>query len=515
MRSDPEQMPVFRHGKARPIVLVQPRTAVHGSFVRMLPIGLLYAASKVVQAGHPVQILDARIAPATDERDLLRMISSDTLLVGMTVMSGASLLESIRLSRAVKARYPDLPIVWGGPHPTFSPRDDLREPFVDYVVRGYGSTPFYELVRTLGGGAEALPLERIPGLSWRDGHGRTHHTDVTPSFEFIDHRDIPYQLIPDLSAYRYFDSDDIVVPLYSSMGCPYRCAFCSSPALYATMTKKWQPYPAADIVDHIAMVRGKLGATMIYFIDDDSFVDLAHVDAILEGLRERGLQIKLGFRGARVNEILAMTDAFLDKLADAGVKALHIGAETGSDRLLTLMRKGITVEQTLEANRKLARHGNITALYNFVVGYPTETLEETIQTRDLILRLMQDNPGCIILPLNRLKPLPGTELYDLAVRYGHLPPVTLAEWGRYEQESTDYEPVWLSQKHNQFIRMMYLMMYFIDGKMDKMSAGRSAKYIALRLLSRWYRPFALYRFKRGRYQFLVEDLIYRVMKRFL
>jgi len=500
---------------AKEIIMVQPRTSVHGSFVRMLPLGLLYAVSKIVHEGYPVHILDARISPSSDEHDLDQMINANTLIVGISVMSGVSVIESIRLSRAVKARHPHVFVVWGGPHPTFSPRDVLQETSVDYVVRGYGSEPFRELVRRLADEPGAKSLNNITGLSWRDEQGQAHHNEVVPDFEFIDYHDIPYRLIPYLSVYKYFDKHEVVFPMYSTMGCPYQCAFCSSPALFSKFARKWSPYPVEDVVAHIAMVQEKYGATMIYFIDDDSFVDLKHVDAIIDEIKRRNIRIKLGFRGARINEILGMSDIFLEKMADAGVNVLHIGAESGCDRLLALMRKNITTAQTLEANRKLARHPRITALYNFVVGYPTETLEETMMTRDHILQLIRDNPLCIVLPLNKLKPLPGTELYALAVRCGYVPPVTLAGWGDYEQESADYNPVWMTRKHNQFIRMMYLSMYFIDDKMLKMSSGLSLKYVFFRIFARLYRPIALFRFKHGIYQMLVEDWIYSIVKRFI
>ena len=497
------------------IIMVQPRTSVTGSFVRMIPLGVLYAASKVVREGFRVRIFDARIKPSSDEHDLEQMITANTVIIGISVMSGVSLNESIRLSRAIKARHPHITIVWGGPHPTFSPMDALQEASVDYVVCGYGSEPFYQLVTGLLGDPAGCSLGDIRGLYWRDEQGQAHHNEVVPAFELIDYRDIPYALIPDLASYRYFDRDEIVFPMYSAMGCPYQCAFCSSPALYSKFGRKWSPYPSEDVVSHIAMVQERFGATMIYFIDDDSFVDLKHVDAIIDEIKRRHIHVKLSFRGARVNEILTMSDAFLEKLAAAGVNALHIGAESGCDRLLTLMRKNITTEQTLEANRKLARHPKITALYNFVVGYPTETLEETRMTRDHILQLIHDNPQCIVLPLNKLRPLPGTELYTLALKSGHVPPVALSEWGDVEQESAEYNPVWLTREHNQIIRMMYLSMYFIDDKIIKMSSGRSLKYVALKGLARLYRPIALYRFKHGIYQFLIEDWFYSIMKRFI
>ncbi|NJD91508.1 MAG: B12-binding domain-containing radical SAM protein [Geobacter sp.] len=497
------------------IILVQPITSVTGAFIRMLPLGVLYAASGIVRDGFTVHILDTRISPASAEADLERLINRHTRIIGFSVMSGVSITESIRLSRMVKARHPDIAVVWGGPHPTFSPHDVLQEASIDIIIRGYGAEPFRKLARRLLQAPDSVAFELIDGLSWRNESGRTIHNETAPSFEFIDYREIPYHLIPDFSAYRHIDENETVFPMYSVMGCPYQCAFCSSPAVYARLDRKWVPLPASEVVAHIAMVQERFGATMIYFIDDDSFVDLQHVEAIIDGIKERGIQVKLGFRGARINEILAMDDGFLRKLADAGTASMHIGVESGCNRLLSLMKKNITVDQILMANRKLAQHPEITAYYNFIVGFPTETLDETKATRDLILQLIDENPRCIVIPLNKPRPLPGTELYDLALLHGYRPPVNLKEWETYELEASDYNPAWMTPQHNQFVRMMFLSMYFIDGKIFKMTAKGSIKYSFIKLLAWLYKPLALFRFRHGLYQLLIEDRVYGFLKRFL
>lgn len=496
------------------IIMIQPRTSLTGSLIRMLPIGLLYASSKVVKKGLTVHVLDTRLHFSSWEKELDAILNKNTLIVGITVMSGISIIESLKISRYVNRRYPDIHVVWGGPHPTFSPDDVLRESSIDFIIRGYGSESFYNLVLNLSGDEKSLPMDKIAGLSWRDAKSNVQHNEMTNTFEFINYKDIPYHLIKDYSAYKHIDSYETVFPMYSVMGCPYKCAFCSSPALYSTFKEKWSPYPVAEVVEHIKMLKEKYGANFIYFIDDDSFVNLGHVEHIIDEIKRHGIQIKLGFRGARINEISMMSDRFIEKLADAGTIAMHIGVESGSDRILKLMNKNITADQIVEANRKLSHYPKIQVFYNFITGFPTETLTETQMTRDLILRLIKDNPSCCVIPLNKPRPLPGTALYALAVEHGYVPPRTLSEWGKYDVESSEYNPEWLSKNHNKFIRMMFICMYFIDDKIFKLSVGESLRYKILRLLACLYKPVAMFRFKRGIYQCLVEDLFYRLLKRF-
>lgn len=494
-------------------ILVQPRTSLTGSLVRMIPLGLLYAASKSVSEGHSISILDCRIEPLSWKKDLASLVTTSTGVVGISVMSGFSIIESLSISRFVKEKFPWVHVVWGGPHATFSPKEVLEEHSVDFLIRGYGAEPFNQLLEHLEKIEGSPKKAEIKGLSWRDVAGNVHHNSVNPEFEFIGYHEIPYDLINDYSVYFHPDENEVVFPMYSVMGCPYKCAFCSSPAQYAGLVNKWRPYSVEEVVAHISFVRKQYGATMIYFIDEDSFVDLRHIEAIIDRINEAGIKIKLGFRGARINEILGMSDEFLRKLAAAGTKTMHIGVESGSDRILGLMNKNVTVAQIIEVNRKLARHPETMALYNFIVGYPTETLDETCMTRNLILRLIKENPHCIVLPLNKPRPLAGTGLMELALQYGYVPPKTLEEWGNYDVESSDYHPAWLTPRHDRFIRMMFLCMYFIDDKIFKFSTAGGMQRRFLKLVAFLYKPMAIFRFRYGVHRFLVEDTVYTWLKK--
>ncbi|MBF0382584.1 MAG: B12-binding domain-containing radical SAM protein [Magnetococcales bacterium] len=498
------------------IIMIQPNTSLTGAFVRMVPLGVLYASSRIIKETEiDLAILDLRIEPTEWQKNLIALKDDKTRIVGFSVMSGFSISESMTISRWIRENWPDVKIVWGGPHPTFSPDDVLAETFIDYVVQGYGRDSFFDLVQNIYNQPNAAPLESIPGIGWRDNGAIAKKNPPGTSFEFIDYQQIPYHLIEDYSVYRHID-DEVVFPIYSVMGCPYKCGFCSTPAQLRNFRKKWVPYDVEQVVGHIRFLHENHGATYIYFIDEDSFVNLKHVEAIIEGVIAAGIDVKLGFRGARINEILKMDNRFLKMLVDAGTKSMHIGAECGSDRVLDLMEKNITVADILKANRILAGFPELRIFYNFIVGYPTETLEETKETRDLILKLMEENPSCFIIPLNKPRPLSNTSLLKLALEHDYVEPKTLEEWGKYDVESSDYNPEWLSSKHNRFIRMMFLSMYFIDNKIDRLDHGKRGVFFwFLKQLAHIYRPIALFRFKHGIDSFLVEDWVYRFLNKIM
>ena len=328
------------------------------------------------------------------------------------------------------------------------------------------------------------------------------------SFELPDFHDIPYHLIEaDMARYGQLDAAERIFPLYSSVGCPYRCSFCSSPAQYAGMDKKYLPVPPQEVADHIEYVHRIYQAGYIYFIDDDSFVDLAHVAAIINEIKRRGVKVRLGFRGARVDEILRMDDDFLSGLAAAGTAIMHIGAESGSQRILDLMRKGCTVADILEANRRLARHPEIMAAYNFVVGTPGESLDDLRQTRELIMRLLKENPAAIIFAPNMYRPLPGTELYELAVQHGYRRPERVEEWIDVEVEGA-FRPPWISLEFARMVEMMRVTSYFIDNKPLKLRTGNTFRYRMLTIAARIYGPLARLRFRHGITSFLVEQSLF-------
>lgn len=496
------------------VIMGYPLMGMSGAFVKHAPLGLLYACTEVLKLGYKVVLFDARLHPDDWEERLRALLGPETLCVGVSVMTGTPILGALRIGEIVKAVDPMIKVIWGGPFPTFSQDAVLAgDPNCDYAVSGYGAKPFAQLLECLRQGR--VPAH-IPGISWRED-GAAHSTPADWSaHEFIDYRDIPYDLIPDYSVYGQLDQDKRIFSLYSAMGCAYNCAFCSSPALYSKIKgKHWQPFPTEVVVDHIEHVVARYQADYIYFIDDDSFVSLTHVEAIIDEINRRGIKVKLGFRGARINEIKLMSHEFLDKLAAAGTDMLHVGAESGSDRILELVRKNCTVADVIECNRKLAQHPNIQIFYNFIIGLPTETIDDLKATARLMLQLVDEHPGAIIGNPNMFRPLPGTELFKLAVKeWSYKEPATLHDFAAVEVEGT-FAPSWLSAKHFQYCRLLNVASYFIDNKIGKTTHGGTLFYKLVKILSDIYAPFARARLKYDFPHLLLEDAIFRVASRML
>jgi hypothetical protein len=205
-----------------------------------------------------------------------------------------------------------------------------------------------------------------------------------------------------------------------------------------------------------------------------------------------------------------MDDSYLIKLAKAGTNILHIGTESGSQRMLELMGKNISVEDILQVNRKLAGHPEITAAYNWMVGFPGETIEDLHATRNLIIQLIRENPAALIFPPNKFRPLPGTELYETAIRFGYQAPVTVEGWINVEVEG-DFRFPWYTDEFAAMINMMQVTSYFLDDKLSRLATGRSLRHFLVRLIGRLYKPFAKFRYRHGLTAFLIEFRLYTLM----
>lgn len=484
------------------VILIQPTMGLAGEYVRHIPLSLLFVAAALKDIPVQIEIIDTRLDPGGWRETLAAHLDADVVFVGLTVMSGAPVKHALEISRFVRSQG-KTPIVWGGSLPTIAPETVLSDEHIDYIVAGSGM----EAVKKLGafllsGGQDPKELGAIPGLGYKRD-GRLIFNPRFHGFEPVFYRDIPYSLIKDFTAYGQIGSHERVIPIYSAFGCPYGCTFCISPALYRGFPKKWLPFAAQETVDHIEYLMREYGATEVYFYDDDSFVHLDHVRGILREIKHRHLKIRLSFRGARVDEILRMDSAFLDELSEAGTPVLHIGIESGSQRVLDLFGKNITVDEILRMNRKLASHPRIIAAYNWIIGTPGETADEIEQTMDLIWKLVNDNPRCFFFNPNKFHPIPGTPMAALAEEKGYQLPRKLEEYIAEETEGDKDEP-WYNPRIRRLIKMLQVTWYFVDAKAAIFLKANDWKTRLLRLGFALYRQIARFRFRYKADRFLLE-----------
>jgi len=191
----------------------------------------------------------------------------------------------------------------------------------------------------------------------------------------------------------------------------------------------------------------------------------------------------------------------LDRLYRGDLRFVQAGIESGSSRTLRIINKDETVSTMLKANRRLAE-SNLNVIYTFMMGFPTETYNDLMETVDLITQLLNDNPNAEITGINNYLPYPGTDLYDMTVKDGFVPPDSLEGWTHltYQTFVVPQTQVFSSVYHQ-----IMVMAKFIDGTRmvrrlkENKEVGGTMLYL-LSLLTRLYQ----YRWRRHQFDKQLE-----------
>jgi radical SAM superfamily enzyme YgiQ (UPF0313 family) len=412
-------------------------------------------------------------------------------------MTGPQIIHALAACKQFKKHYPDVPTVWGGIHASLLPEQTLENPHVDVVVVGEGEATLLELVKALEGGS---PLNQVAGIAYRE-NGRYHFTGLRPFVDLNDQPPLAYDLI-DIDRYRrrIFGSDH--VSFNSSRGCVHRCAFCYDSVVHK---RKWRAMQPGAVVDRLKRIIRDYGIRGFNFTDDNLFVNMKHAYRLMEEIVRADLNIRIGKLHIRINAIRRMDEDFLKLLVRAGVERLTIGVESGSQRILDLIRKDLTVEQVVEASRKLIPYP-IVPLYLFMMGLPTETPEEVGQSIRLAQQLLDENARAV-KTFNIYTPYPGTELFGMAVRYGLKEAGCLEEWAPLNYRYIPEESPWIPMRTKRLISALDLPLMFMGKghpykKTNPMVVG----------LSKLYAPVARYRVKHLDSRFPIETKAAKALK---
>lgn len=471
----------------RKILLIYPKTGKYDSFVKDLPLGVLCAGRSALAAGYDVEIIDQRVNPSWRNRLFEVLQKENPLLVGVSVMTGKPIAYALEVSRLVKATA-SAPVVWGGIHPTILPDATLNNNAIDYLIRGQGEVPLRELAMALE--QRPAPLQQVASLSYKE-NGRIIHNPMGRPPDFEDLPDIPYHLV-DIDKYLRFDTEERVFSVITSLGCPHQCAFCYSP-LYSG--RIWKPERVEHTIARLGTIIEKYRPDHLSVIDNDFFVDLRRARAFFLALEKKKWRIKIGFRGARIDELFRADDDLFDLMQRVGVRYLHIGAESGSQKILDLMLKKVKTEQIYEVNRRFSKFPGLLPSYNFFSGVPTETEEDIRATTTMIFKLLEENPHCQISGFNQFTPYPGTELFNLSVQYGLKPPHDLEGWIDFDESDCAKNNPWIDHRRKRLLDTLYFTGFFIDHKFHEHFTGTSWRNILFRQIGTFYRPIASFRFK--------------------
>jgi len=376
------------------------------------PLGLAYLAGILRREQAEVRILDllmARYSPDMLRRELAQF---QPHVVGATCSTINSKAAS-RILRLCKEFDPGLVTLIGGPHASFVAADLIGEaPWIDVVVMGEGDQTIVELVKTLSDGGD---LAGVAGIAFRK-NGRAVLNPPRPLIKDLDSLPLPARDLLPISKYRALKVPCTVI---TSRGCPFGCIFCSAPKMFGRGVRYRDP---GLVVDEIEMINRELGFQEINIVDDTFTVKEPHVQAICQGIRDRGLNITWSVY-SRVDTI---NPRVLRTMKEAGCTWVCFGLESGSQKILDTIKKRITTAKSREGVR-MATESGLNVLASFILGLPGEDPETAGQTVGLAKELFDTYK--VSYGFHLLAPMPGTEVRERAEEYGIR--ILTQNWSRY------------------------------------------------------------------------------------
>ena len=335
-----------------------------------LPYGLLYLASFLRTKKVSVVIFDSN----TMTEDFLDFIKAcRPKLVGLSILSGPCLADAVDKARLVRKHFPKTRIVFGGIHTTIFPREVLQNDYVDFIIQGEGEEPLLELTEFILKGKGFLA--KIKNLGYKEGK----RLKLNPLRPFIDLNQLPlpaWDLVP-IEKYlhqKFYASR--VLTLHTSRGCPWDCAYCYNRLVNF---RRWRAISAEKIIAQIEYLISHYQVNGIQFYDDEFDVDEERVKRFCRLLLEKKIKIKWSHY-SRTN-IADESRYCLEK--EAGCAFIEFGVESGSPRLLKMLRKDQTIRQIKRAFL-ICRKIGLSAGAMFMIGLPTETERELLMTQKLI-----------------------------------------------------------------------------------------------------------------------------------
>lgn len=431
----------------------------------MLPLGLLYAASIIERAGHRAKILD----PHIDDLELTVMDSGDFSGIFKAIDDfkpsvigyggiATSFGRTKKISLAVKERFNSIIQIAGGPLASVSGLL-LNKTAIGVVFHGETEASLPVFLDKI---AYGKLLEGVPGISYRNGDKVLKNQDAE-QVAYLDTIPFPAYHLVDLK--RYFDSTTDLFKAYSGMiaenplyaeikervgegrsyvsivtarGCTHRCSFC-----YRHM-RGIRQHSTDYVIRHMKYLKDMYGVDGFLIADELFNSKPEWVREFCDALEREKLEVFYTIAGARVDRVNA---SLLRRLKETGCIKIEYGQESGSDRILSEYRKGITRRQNKEVTLLTTRDIGLFSVVQIVIGSPSETHATILETIEFLKEI-----GAHYYSLNYLMPLPGTPVWgrvedsglikdvekylDMVAEYGGQPIVNLTsahdnEWRRW------------------------------------------------------------------------------------
>lgn len=417
------------------VTLINPPTFVkasnHISVVAMPPLGLAYIAGSLLAHGHEVAVIDAvgagisQLTPFDRQKsiflrglttgEVIERIPSHTRLIGVSCMFSYQWITLRQLINSIRGRFPHIPIIIGGEHPTGMPEEVLRTSQVDYVVQGEGEETAIALVENLAKRADPNTLK---GLAFRAPDGTIIINPRRARITAIDEIPLPAWHLFDIEAYIAHNQPHGAargrfIPMLATRGCPFRCTFCTSPNMWTT---RWIARNPKLVVDEMEQYMRDYGVVDFQFEDLTATVRKDWILDFCAEIERRSLKLTFQLPSGTRSEVIDGEVARAMK--HAGCCEFAFAPESGDGTVLKSINKKINLPRLFEsAKRAIAAGINVGCF--FVIGFPEDTWRSVFNTYRAIARCAW--MGFSSINLNAYSPQPNTESFSALKKRGLIP----------------------------------------------------------------------------------------------
>lgn len=401
------------------------------------PLGILAIASMIRRYGYQVKVIDAHaesMKPEDIRREIEGYLPDVVGVTAMTVMISAA----AEIARIAKNVSPGITTILGGVHVTAEPIETLkRYNQFDYSVVGEGEVVFTEFLETL---RKQGALSEVKSLVWREGE----KINVNPRrafFKGLDEFPPPaFDLVPNLfNHYRLsvFGTKKFKsVGLVTSRGCTGKCTFCD----LGVVGRGYRANTATYLIDLMKEVYAKYGVTDFLFYDDLFVGSRPRLQEVCEMI----INEKLPFTWSCCARVDFIHKDMLPLMKQAGCWMIEYGIESGCQRIIDSMRKNISKEKIRETINATYDAGIVTK-GNFIFANLGETHDSLMESIDFACSIK-----LTYFQHTFLTPLPGSEIYETASRYGEFDPgwdkmntfaINFVPTGFTRQQLVDYSKI--------------------------------------------------------------------------
>jgi len=372
-----------------------------------VPLGILYICSHLREKGFDVEVFDTTFLTTPDLVHHLQAERPSILGIYANLMTRKKVIEILSVARAAGWK-----TVVGGPEPGAYVEEYL-EAGADVVVMGEGEETMEELLPAMKTGSLAA-LQDVKGIAYRVEGGRVRRTGERAQIADIDAQPWPARESIDIGRYLQTWRDahgKSSLSFITARGCPYRCRWCSHQVFGMTHRRR----NPLRVVDEVEWLLSQYQPDMAWIADDVFTIHHGWLRKYAAEMRRRGLRVPFECisRADRLNEESA------DLLAELGCFRLWIGSESGSQRILDAMERGVTVEQVQTAVELCKTRGIQTGMF-LMWGYEGEQIEDIEATIEHVKR---SDPDVFLTTVSY--PIKGTTYYERVVESL----VQLKPWG--------------------------------------------------------------------------------------